>query len=439
MHRPNLIHVKVNDRDRSASNIYGLINDKLDEVIRPFDKLGWGVIKVVPEADIFEFIEKLNEQSDVIIAEPLYVGFAGNIPNDDDFNLQWPLRNTGQSPTNGSDGADIRAIGAWELTTGSSDVVVAVLDSGIPIENGNLSHPDLQNTNRIILGENFIDPQGPLGVRDDHGHGTHVAGIIGAETNNNDGIAGVAGDISLLIIKTNDINASWSDETFYQGVIYAADFSDSTGRRVVVNFSSGSLFDSQSLKDAIEYAAARDVLIVSITHNNVVWEDNIHYPAKYADIYDNVIAVGATNHHDNRASYSIAGPEITLVAPGGHGGDGAGDVRNVYSTMPNYSVTANNEGYNQNYDYMPGTSQAAPHVAGVAALMLSIDDSLLPLEIRSILENTADKVSGMNGHFFTDEYGHGRLNAADAVGYASVLAGGEGALGHSGSFIFHET
>ncbi|MFU8861404.1 MAG: S8 family serine peptidase [Cyclonatronaceae bacterium] len=281
-----------------------------------------------------------------------------------------------------------------------------------------MSHPELQNTNRIILGPNFSDTTQT--VRDGQGHGTHVAGIVGAETNNSTGIGGTTWDSELLIVKTNDnsVFGVYTLSSFQNGVLYASDYADSTGKRVVINFSSGGGSGSQSYIDAINYAAARDVLIVAITHNDGA-SNGVRYPARYASSYSNVIAVGATDHNDSRASYSNAGPQITLTAPGGFGGSGAGDVRNIYSTMPNYAVALTQQaGYSQNYDYAPGTSMAAPHVSGAAALILSVNPDLTPAQVRSRLEDSADKVSGMSGQPFTNEYGYGRLNAYEAVKHA---------------------
>jgi len=328
---------------------------------------------------------------------------------------QWALRNIGQSPSNGTFGADISAQYAWEITNGSEDVVVAVLDTGIPLVQNTttLSHPDLQNANRIILGLNFANPSDPKGVRDLFGHGTHVAGIVGAEANNSSGISGTSWESKILVIQTNQDNGFYTVDAFQNSVIYASDYAVSTGKRVVINFSSGGLTGSQSYIDAINYAAARNVLIVAITHNDGL-NNFIRYPARYASSYPNVIAVGATDHNDNRASYSNAGSEISLVAPGGFG-IGGGDNRDIYSTLPNYQVFMN-DNYDQNYDYVPGTSMAAPHVSAVAGLILSINPNLNPSQVRAILQNTADKVGSYpytNG--FNQEMGHGRLNAYEAV------------------------
>ncbi|AXJ02146.1 Subtilase family protein [Cyclonatronum proteinivorum] len=187
-HKEQKIHIKL----REGVGLESVLGQSLlsaDEKSPP-NVLGWSVLRLDSSADLMDAIQLLRTYPDVLEAEPLLVGETGNLPNDPDLYRQWALRNTGQAPTNGTPGADISAQLAWNITTGSEDVVVAVLDTGIPLvqHTTTLSHPDLQNTNRIILGPNFSDSPG--NVRDENGHGTHVAGIVGAETNNSTGIAG---------------------------------------------------------------------------------------------------------------------------------------------------------------------------------------------------------------------------------------------------------
>ena len=136
----------------------------------------------------------------------------------------------------------------------------------------------------------------------------------------------------------------------------------------------------------------------------------IIYPAAYSASYDNVIAVGATNHNDTRASYSNIGSALNVVAPGGAGG--AVDDNDIYATTPNYSFVLETYGVTQNYGYMSGTSMATPHVSGVAGLLFDLAPSLTPLQVRSTIEQTADD-KGPNGR--DDEYGYSRLNAYGAV------------------------
>lgn len=181
------------------------------DYIFKFDELGWALVRLAEGRDIFPVIDVLKRSPHVAVAEPnLVMRRLSNEPDDPYFqgtspatyNHQWGLKNTGQDPPNGLDDADIDAELAWSLTTGSTDVVIAVLDTGIPMEDSNgdgtwdesdLSHPDLDDSNKIILGSDYApdstgDPVGDgKGVKDENGHGTHVAGISGAETNNGKG------------------------------------------------------------------------------------------------------------------------------------------------------------------------------------------------------------------------------------------------------------
>ncbi len=414
VHTESEIKIKLRDSVVPQQAIEAV--EELQSLYEPiFDDLGWGFFRIPENEDLFQVIEQLEKNPLFDIVEPIYVGEIGLSPNDDRYWRQWHLNNTGQSPTNGTPGADISAEQAWDITTGDSDVVIAILDTGIPMQNGELSHEDLSQTNRVILGTNFTDPDHPEGVKDNHGHGTHVTGIAAAHTGNEIGIAGVNWESDIIVIQTNrDQDGVYTESWFYQAVKEASDLSENNNRPVVINFSSGGPDPSQLYVDAIEYARDRDVLIVSVTHNDGL-NNFIRYPARYSESYDNVIAVAATDHNDVRASFSNAGPQVNISAPGGYIG-GAGDPRNIYSTMPNYAVTMTQQfGYSQDYDYMPGTSMAAPQVAATAALMLSVSPDLTPAKIRNRLEDTADKVPGMGGQNKTDEYGYGRLNAYKAL------------------------
>jgi len=206
-----------------------------------FDDLGWGFFRIPENDNLFQVIEQLEKNPLFDIVEPIYVGEIGLSPNDDRYWRQWHLNNTGQSPTNGTPGADISAEQAWDITTGDSDVVIAILDTGIPMQNGELSHEDLSRTNRFILGSNFAHPTDPWGVQDNHGHGTHVAGIAAAHTDNEIGIAGVNWESDIMVIQTNrDHDGVYTESWFYQAVKEASDFSESTSRPVVINFSPSS-------------------------------------------------------------------------------------------------------------------------------------------------------------------------------------------------------
>ncbi|MBI3192883.1 MAG: S8 family peptidase [Ignavibacteriae bacterium] len=244
-------------------------------------------------------------------------------------------------------------------------------------------------------------------TRDEYGHGTHVTGILSAESNNGTGVAGVAWECKVLCIRVFNKCGSGTDAMFKQGVIYAVD-----SGATVINFSGGFDAGSTTQVEAITYASNNNVLIVASSGN-----DNggyVRYPAAYSSTYSNVIAVGATDKDDNRPSFSNVGLQLDVVAPGGGVSDVTGDI---YSTTPNYNFTLMGFPYNwtQNYSYGAGTSMATPHVTGIAGLIHSFTSGLSSSDVRDIIRFTADKVTVMGDTFRSNLYGYGRANAFNAL------------------------
>ncbi|MCB0113248.1 MAG: peptidase S8, partial [Caldilineaceae bacterium] len=265
---------------------------------------------------------------------------------------------------------------AWQYTMGAPSIIVAVVDSGV-----NNAHPDL--VGRILDGYDYVnDDEEPL---DDHGHGTHIAGLIAANANNGIGSAGICPFCSILPVKV--LNASnvgtWSDVA--SGIVYAVDHGAQ-----VINLSLGGTSNPPVVQDAIDYATANNVLIVAAAGNSRT--DTPFYPAAV----EQVIAVSATRQDDTRWTLSNFGEWVDISAPG----------YTIYSTY--YDL--NN--YYNGYIYMSGTSMAAPHVAGVAALLLSQNPERTPDDLRRVLLETADDL-GLPG--IDVEFGAGRLNAKQAL------------------------
>jgi thermitase len=365
---------------RGKANIQNLLDKHRATVVQEFDELNWGLIEIPESNDIFPLIKDLEKNEHVIVAEPDLVGWASYNPNDPYFSdgHQWALRNTSQVPPGGTNDADIDAPEAWNISMGSSSQIIAILDSGIPMLGGALSHPDLNDPNKFIIGVDYTNDG--QGVRDSLGHGSHVTGIAAAETNNSTGIAGVAGSCKVLVVQVFNWYGGSQTSWFRSGVIYAVDHG-----ATVVNFSGRWISSSSTLQQGIQYAYDHGVLVVASAGND---NGAIGWPARYSATFNNVIAVGSTDPNDQRSGFSSYGSQLNVVAPGGTGGPvGPADV---YSTTPNYSFRLQNEGVTQSYGYMSGTSMAAPHVSGLAGLLFSLAPSLTPLQVRNTIQQTAD-------------------------------------------------
>jgi thermitase len=402
------------DATAKPSDLEKLFEENQVRLVQGLDQIGMGKLEVPTSLDIFQVIPSLNLSDLIEFAEPNMIDRPLYFPNDYYFatGSQWALHNYGQDPPSGIPGADIKATSAWDISIGSSQVLVSVLDSGIPMVSSFLYHPDLGDASRYILGEDFTG-DGAL-VKDRYGHGTHVTGILGAMTDNEIGVAGVDWLCKILIDQVFDSLGIGTHNTFKNGVLHAVDY----GVRVI-NYSGGG-YPSSTKEEAVRYADTNNVLIVSPAGNN--YGDSVIYPAHYADTYQNVIAVSATNSRDLLAAYSNYGPSVCVAAPGGHGTPWNED--DILSTMPNYHVVLNDPPYNvsQNYGYIGGNSMSCAMVSGLAALLLSIESNFNAYELREIIEQSADKVGDYVYYIDTGkslELGHGRINCFNALVLAS--------------------
>lgn len=317
-------------------------------------------------------------------------GMMQTTPNDALFSSrQWSHRNNGTftlSPATVD--ADIDTDLAWDITQGNPNLIVAILDSGVKLD-----HPEFAG--RMVAGYDFAyDDDNPS---DDHGHGTNVAGIALAKGNNSFGYAGVNWNSKIMPCKILDAS-NFGYYTWWADAIY---FAVDNGAKVI-NMSVGGNSPSILLEDAINYAYNNNV---SVTVSSGNQNGAIQYPARYA----NAFAIGSTNPNDTRTSPffwsttsgSNYGEALDFVAPGNF----------IYGLSHNS---------NTNYEsYWGGTSQAAPHVAGVISLMLSVNPNLTVDQIRQVLQQTSEDQVG-NG---TDTagwdmfHGYGRINAYAALSH----------------------
>jgi len=247
----------------------------------------------------------------------------------------------------------------------------------------------------------FATDAGDSQVTDDFGHGTHVSGIIGAAASNAQGIAGVSFGAKIMPVKVLDANGMGTVAGLAAGIRYAAD----NGAKVV-NMSLGFEDYSQTLQDAIDYAYGKGVVVVAAAGNDGGYNaPTTPSPLSYPAADNHVIGVGSTDPEDLVSYFSSHNSSVDISAPGEY----------IYSTLPTYHVPLNDYDYLMNYDYLDGTSMASPHVAGVAALMLSANPALTPAQVETYLRRGAED-KGAPGR--DDFYGAGRLNAAAAVAKA---------------------
>lgn len=396
------------------SDLEKLFEENQAKLVQGLDQVGMGKLEIPLSLEILHVIQRLNSSNLIEFAEPNMIDYALFYPNDPYFadGSQWAFHNYGQIPPGGIPGADINGPAAWDISVGSSDVLVSVLDSGIPMISGFLFHSDLNDADRYLLGEDFTG-DGDW-VRDRFGHGTHVLGILGAMSNNERGVAGVDWCCEILINQVFDSSGVGTHYTFKNGVLHAVDYGVK-----VINYSGGGL-PSSTKEQAVRYADSNNVLLVSPAGNN--YGAPVIYPAHYSDTYTNVIAVSAMDSQDHLAAYSNYGPSICVAAPGGHGVPW--DENDILSTMPNYYVKLNGPPYNvsENYGYIGGTSMSCAMVSGLAALLLSIEPNFNAYELREIIEQSADKVGEYIYYIETgksDELGSGRINCFSALALAA--------------------
>lgn len=371
------------------------------EIVRNADRFGFMKIRVNDGDELFTLIEEINQLESVRYAEPNMVDRLLVTPDDPLYSTQWHYHNIGQTPPGGTIDADIDAPEGWDISTGSDTIIVGVLDSGIPIQGGVLSHPDLDDPNRFIFGKDIVNND--MIPTDDNGHGTHVSGTIGAESNNGIGVAGVAWNVKVMAIKVFDSGGSGSHEYFRDGCIYGVD----NGCKVL-NYSGGGSA-GEAKEHGVAYADSNGVVLCAAAGNNN--QGSVSWPGAYSLQYSNVICVSSTDPDDNSSSFSSIGAEVTIAAPGGSGSPY--DADDIQSTFPNYPCyITTNYGLPESYGPLAGTSMATPHVAGFAALILSMNPGLTPDSVRQIMMNTSDDL-GPAG--FDNQFGYGRINVYNAL------------------------
>ena len=406
--------------------------------------------RVPPSRTVQDWVNFLNGHPLVEYAELNYIRHAFVFPNDPLYIYQWNFDDdhtfneggASSNPYGGVNGGGIGMEDAWEITNGSSSVVVAVLDTGVAYENyaipsyernpyieeGVSSYqisPDLAGTsfwvNEDEIAGNGLDDDANGYVDDVNGwdfinndahpndnsfHGTHVTGTIAQTTDNGYGAAGIAFHTTIMPVKVLDYKGDCTDSSVADGIYCAVN----NGAKII-NLSFGSPDPSITLEDAVAYAFNTGVVVVASSGNEGM--GSVSYPAAY----DEVIAVGATRYDETRPSYSNYGSSLDLVAPGGdkdvnQNGDEYVDGIVQMTFKPYQGVHSKADPTVWHYYLLDGTSMSAPHVSGVAALILSQEPTLTPSQVRNVLESTAED-KGDPGR--DDIYGWGLIDAKAAL------------------------
>lgn len=304
--------------------------------------------------DISTLIKIYNKLEEVEYAEPNHMLKAFYIPNDPFFAYQYGPQK-------------VQAPDAWDVTTSNGNIKIAIIDTGIQ-----LNHPELAI--KLWPGYNFVE--GNLNPNDGNGHGTHVAGIAGALTENSLGIAGIAPSASIIPVRALDNSGNGTLSNIANAITY----STNAGAKVI-NLSLGSSQGSITLENAINHAWNQGVVIVAAAGNEA--SNTLTYPAAY----QNVIAVASTDINDQKSDFSNYGTWVEVSAPGS-------------AILSTYTGSY--------YAYLSGTSMACPHVAGLAALLAAQGKN--NVQIKNTILSTCDPVPG-TGLYWT----YGRINANRAV------------------------
>ena len=373
-------------------------------VAQSVDQLGFGIYRVnlKPTATVTSATSKLATLPGVQSAQPDYKIQIERTPNDPSFTSQWAFNNTGQN--GGTAGADIRLPAAWNVSTGTGNTIVAVIDTGIDYR-----HPDLapnlwQNPGEIPgngidddgngfrddrIGANFIDNTGD--PYDTNSHGTHVAGIIGAKGGNAVGVAGIDWNVRIMALKFIGPNGGFTSDA-----VRAMNYAVTNGAKIINNSWGGGGYDAAT-SAAIGRARNAGVIVVNAAGNNGSDNDQSpFYPANYITQSDNVITVAATDSQDKLSSYSNFGRNtVTLGAPG----------TDILSTLPN-----------NRYGSYSGTSMATPMVSGALALLWDQHPTWNYQQIIAKLKSSVDVLPSLTGKTITG----GRLNVAKLLDAPTV-------------------
>lgn len=382
-----LVKLKVPVKGENLQDLEKKLSAKIENMIPELRIVRIQKPTIQREASV---IKQLSQNPIVEVVEPNYIYRAIKTPNDPLMLKLWGLKNVGQSDERGAgvSGVDIDAERAWDITTGSDDVVVAVIDTGVDEKHPDLAANMWSNEAEAngeagvdddgngyvddIHGFNFVDAAVPTPAStDDHGHGSHCAGTIGGRGDDEKGIVGVSWNVKIMAVKFLGADGGGSLE----GAILAIDYATKMKAKILSN-SWGGGGESELLKEAIERSHQAGALFVAAAGNDSSDnDDSPHYPSNYN--VANVIAVAAIDNQGNLAYFSNYGKRaVHIAAPG----------VNIFSSITNGG-----------YDSWSGTSMATPHVSGIAALLASAETDLSNVELKQRLISTVRPLAGVKG------------------------------------------
>lgn len=342
------------------------------------------ILEVPEGTDVNAMAAEYNSRPELVeFAEIDGIGGIAAIPNDPSFGLQYGMHNTGQVilGVTGTVDADIDAVEAWDTYTGTGNITLAVIDSGVN------AHSEFSS--RMLTGWNTVVNNSTDTNDASCPHGTHVAGIAGATGNNGTGVAGVSWGVQIVSVKVLT-GCSGNETDCGEGIMWAAD-----NGADICTMSLQYYTGIQFFQDAVNYAHDAGLLVIAANGNS---QGNlVAFPAKFA----NCMGIAATTNKDAWATFSNYGPETDISAPG----------ENTYSSY-----------YPNTYAYLSGTSMATPHVSGLASLIWSSNPALTNDEVQQILIDTSDDITTPG---YDQKTGWGRINAAAAL----AAAGGGGGTG----------
>lgn len=391
---PNEISIQF--RELPEQEIMKIITDLDCQILLKHRTPYYYTVKCPDGKNIFAILDNLYANENVKLAEPSEIGFNDDedtVIDDPEISKQWALQNTGQviNGIEGTPGSDIKATQGWNITKGASNVIVVVIDTGCQMD-----HPDLSPSifEREQEDWNFDDINDPIPNESDAtSHGTKVCGVIAS---NSEKVIGIAPNCKILPLKIDTRHGRYQQRV--DAINYVIEKSrNNPSLRFVINCSWRMNGNHSGIHQSMREAIQNNIPIVCASGNTQPDGIDLDFIKRYPAIYGEVIAVAATDQNDHKGTFSNFGKTVSVSAPG----------VNILTTYPGNSYIITN-----------GTSLSSPYVAGLAALLLSVDSSLTVDKIKSLIENGCDNISNLNPNY-ENKLGSGRINVFKSLSLAN--------------------